>query len=406
MSSQTDRSVAGAETDEELPADSLSRDTRSALNHYEALLDRNPNSFWGHYRAAVVCFRLRRWSEAANHLEHCVRRRQGNAILHGQMAACLSQIGLADLAGQECDRALELAPELGEFYRTRAFIRARQGRTSDLQDDLARFELFGRSLARTFFRNPPSQGLGDLRLASVPASQRILDLNSSPNFLARAGDPLAQPERLDREELNARAVLATVISKAGADSLRERGTSAAEGANSPKTIALAIAAGELDKVLKAEPDYLPARLVRMIQSLEEGRLQEARQDLELILIAPQLSALLREDPECARFLAFTTYRLARRGLTESAVRLGRKLVVLCMELHIPRGQAYYYLAKARSVAARADAEQIEQAAENLQYAITAHRRFRDWYRNDHVFDPVRTQIDAALDRLSDPIQSY
>jgi serine/threonine protein kinase len=380
--------------------------TDRALAHYQAVLRRSPDSFWAHYRSAVVCFSLKRWSEAANHLEECVRRRPRNAILHGQLAAGLTKAGLLDRAVDECDRALELAPELGEFYRSRAFARARSGLTDGLEQDLDRFELLSRSLARTYFHSPPAQELGDPRSAAVAASRRVLDLDSSPRFVAPPDDPLLEPDRLDAQELKSRALLATTISQAGADAVREAAAPGRSANRSPKTRALALAARELDKILALEPGHVPARLVRMSQSLEEGRFAEARQDLDLALIAPDLKDLLHKDPEYARFLGIATYRLARRGLVDSAVNLGRKLVTLSGEVGLPRGQAYYYLARARAIAARSDPEQISEAAENLHYAVLAHPRFREWYRGDREFDPVRTRIDAALQRLADYATSY
>jgi serine/threonine protein kinase len=376
-----------------------------ALRHYQAVLTRNPASFWASYRAAVVCFTLRRWSEAASHLEHCARHRPENAILHGQLAACFSKLGLLDQAARECDRALELAPNLGEFYRSRAFIRARKGQTEGLEQDLDRFELLGRSLARTYFHSPPTQELGDLRPADVASSQRILDLDSSPIFVARPDDPIIEPDRLDRQELDTRAFLAMTISQAGADSQRE-GAASRQDSKASKQKAVALAIRELDKVLAVEPGHLPARLIRMVQSLEDGRLSEARQDLELGMLAPELSDLLRKDPASIRYLTLSTYHLARRGLSDSALDFGRRLVAICAELKVPRGQAYYYLARARGMAARTDPEQISEAAENLHYARIAHPRFVEWYHGDHEFDPVRTKINAALDRLSDYATSY
>ena len=192
--------------------DSASR----ALEHYERVLTRSPDSFWAHYRAAVACFQLQRWSEAAGHLDCCLRRRSENAALRGQFASCLSQMGFLDNALEECSRAVESAPDYAEFYRSRAFIRVSLGQADGLEDDLQRFEMLKRSLTRVFFHDPPGQGTGNPLPASVPASHRALDLDFNPRFTAQPSDPLVEPDDVDPDELKARAALAvTIISKAG-----------------------------------------------------------------------------------------------------------------------------------------------------------------------------------------------
>ena len=109
-------------------------DPVQVLQHYDRVLARSPNSFWGHYRAAVVCFQLQRWSKAAWHLDCCLKRRSENATLRVQFASCLGQLGLLDDALRECSRALDSAPDYAEFYRSapgseRAWARPRGWRT-------------------------------------------------------------------------------------------------------------------------------------------------------------------------------------------------------------------------------------------------------------------------------------
>jgi len=52
-----------------------------------------------------------------------------------------------------------------------------------------------------------------------------------------------------------------------------------------------------------------------------------------------------------------------------------------------------------SVAARSDWTQVAFAAKHLQLAFFANDKFKVWYQRDKLFDPVRTRINAALDRL-------
>ena len=91
-----------------------------ALQHYDRVLARSPDSLWGHYSAAVVCFQLRRWSEATRHLECCLKRRSENVALHAQSASCLYRLELPDDALHECSRALDSAPDYAKFYQSRS----------------------------------------------------------------------------------------------------------------------------------------------------------------------------------------------------------------------------------------------------------------------------------------------
>jgi serine/threonine protein kinase len=390
-----------AEPGEDPPA-IAQRNATQALQHYDRVLARSPDSFWGHYRAAVVCFRLQRWSEAARHLDSCLRRRSENAALRGQFAACLWQLGLLEDALEECSRALDSAPDHAEFYRSRAFIQASRGQTEGLEDDLRRFEVLGRFLTRGFFRDPPGQGAGNPLPATVPASHRALDLDFAPGFTAQPGDPLAEPEEIEPDELDARAVLAVTIGKAGQRMLHDEPaetdrTMAAAHDSTPD--ALSIAAAELEKILALDPQHIGARMARMMQSLELGRFEEARNDLELVLNHPKLIDELRKNPQGFPFLHLAAQRFARFGLIREASRIADMAVDCSIELKLSRGRSHYYKATVLSIAARSDSAQVVLAARQLQLAIYANDRFKVWYQRDRVFDPVRTRINAALDVL-------
>ena len=124
------------------------------LSYYERVLAQCPSSFWGHYRAAVVCLRLKRWSEAAVHLDRCLQRRPNNAAVRGQFAACLRELGLLEQAFRQCNLAVDAAPDHAEFYQSRAYIRASRGQTDGLSNDLLRFERLSGYLPR-YFRGEP-----------------------------------------------------------------------------------------------------------------------------------------------------------------------------------------------------------------------------------------------------------
>jgi serine/threonine protein kinase len=383
---------------------------RVALQHYDRVLARDSNSFWGHYRAAVVCFRLQQWSEATRHLYCCLKQRSNNATLRVQFASCLGQLEMLDEALFECSRALQSAPDSAEFYRSRAYFRASLGQTEELADDLGRFELLKRIMTRGFFRDPPGQGMGNPLTATVPASHRALDLDFNPGFAARPGDPLAEPEVTRPDELDARAALALSIihTSTGTNRFRDVGENdaAAPDGRVSTPDPLAIAAAELEKILAIDHQHLTARKARMMLFLEQGRFEEARKDLELVLNHPSLIDELRTDSEAFSFLHRTAERFARYGLISDAMRIANKAVSWSIELKRSRGRSHYYLAKVLSVAARSDSAEIVSAARELQLAIHANGRFKEWYEGDKVFDPVRIRINAVLDQLPEISRTY
>src|SRR5208283_3039757 len=380
-------------------------DPDQALQHYDRVLARSPDSFWGHYRAAVVCFQLQRWSEAARHLDCCLKRRSENATLRGQFASCLDKLGLLDDALHECSRALDSAPDHAEFYRSRAWIQVSRDQTEGLEDDLRRFEVLGRFLTRGFFRDPPGQGAGNPLPATVPASQRALDLDFNPGFTAQSGDPLVEPEEIQPDELDARCKLAmTIITEAGKNRFRDEAAEidlATPGAHASTPDALAIAADELDKILTLDPQHTTARMARMLKSLEQGRFQEVTNDLDLVLNRPVLIGYLRKDPDHFKFLCLVAKRFVRHGLIDDALRIADMAVSCSIELKQSQGLTHYYKAMVLSVAARSDWTRVTLAAENLQLAFPANDKFKVWYQRDKLFDPVRTRINAELDQLPD-----
>jgi serine/threonine protein kinase len=378
-------------------------DPKEALRHYDRVLAHSPDSFWGHYRAAVVSFQLEQWSEAARHLDCCLKRRPDNAALHGQHVACLLKLGLLDDALQECTRALESAPDHAEFYRSRAWIRASRGQTEGLVDDFRRFELLSRFLTRGFFRNPPGQGEGSPLPATVPASQRALDLDFNPGFTAQPGDPLVKPEEIKPDELDARTALAlSIITKAGTIMPRDEAAETdltTPGAPASTSDSLAIAADELDKILTLDPQHTTARMARLLMSLEQGRFQEVTNDLDLVLNRPVLIVYLRKDPDRFMFLCRIAERFVRHGLIDEALRIADMAVSCSIELKQSQGLTHYYKAMVLSVAARSDWTQVADAAKHLQLAFAANDKFKVWYQRDKHFDPVRTRINAELDQL-------
>jgi serine/threonine protein kinase len=354
--------------------------SRIALRHYLQALEINPGSFWAHYRAAVVCFRIEQWGEATNHLERCQKRRPNNPMIPAILASCLCEQGRSDAALQACDRALELAPDHAEFFRTRAFIRATQGQTQEVESDIERFEVHSRFLSRSIFHASPARGMGEPRPTTVNPLQVGLDIGQTQRFTDHPGDPMVENEILDPDDLDARAVLAAAIHKAGGR---------------------VIAAAELDKIFVVAPDQLRARLTHMMQELEEHHWDAARADLDVVLDHSELNDYLGSKPKNSTILVDAARQFAIGGMARDALRIADKLVRTSVEMGLLRGRFHFTRAEVMSVAARTDPAILPRAARQLTYSYHANSRFKEWYRQDKLFDPVRVQIDAIIEQLPD-----
>jgi hypothetical protein len=142
-------------------------------------------------------------------------------------------------------------------------------------------------------------------------------------------------------------------------------------------------------------------MARMLQSLEQGRLREATNDLDLILNRPVLIGYLRQDPDHFLFLCLVAKRFVRHDLIDDALRIVDMAVSCSIELKQSQGLTHYYKAMVLSVAARSDWTQVAFAAKHLQLSFPANNKFKVWYQHDKLFDPVRTRINAELDQLPD-----
>jgi hypothetical protein len=216
---------------------------------------------------------------------------------------------------------------------------------------------------------------------------------------------LAEPAEVSREEIDTRFDLANAISQAGARKLREGPAAmfaSACPAGTPEAppclAALNIAGIELGKVLKFDPGHIDARMTRMSQSLEQGQLDQARNDLEVAL-ADRGLADPRKAPETFAFLHCEARRFARYGLIDEALKIADKALDMSDEEKAFRGRSRYFKAVVLGYAARSDRSQVAAAARQLQLAFLANSRFERWYKQDPVFDPVRIRIDAALQQL-------
>ena len=177
--------------------------------------------------------------------------------------------GIARHALEECNRAIESAPDHAEFYRSRTFIRASRGETRGLVEDLQRFELLGQSFEESFYRNVNVRGMGDHRRAGVPDPTHRPRSGFRGGACSRGPEPLtAEPQDVDHDDLDARVALAETICRAGTGLLEDRTIGRriprSRSQTATESDARAIAAAELDKVLAVNPGHIVARMIRMM----------------------------------------------------------------------------------------------------------------------------------------------
>ncbi len=349
-----------------------------ALDHYDNMLKSRPGSYWGHYRAAAMCYRLSRNDEAATHLRHCLKRRPENAALGGQLAACLALIDQLDEALHECDQALERAPELAALFQNRAMIRATSKNTEGIADDLDQFELLRHAFPRALWGRPsptPANSRGDRPLD-------VLDLVGSPGFGAHPAGSMVELEAeptvadVEADELNARLLIARKIQEAGD---------------------IELATAEFTKVLRIDPDHLAARMERALLAIESGRFDDARGDLDRVLDHPWLNAYLAEHRDFINNLYSASSAYLSQGKIDEARVLARRALDLAIAAKLPRGRCHYILARAYAMSSSSQPQLTDEAAKQLRNAFIAKSSYyRPLYESDTAFDSIRMKIELYL----------
>ena len=159
-----------------------------------------------------------------------------NPMLHNHLAASLMALDRHRDAQTEIELAIEGAPDLAEFYRTRARLRTTLRQTGGLADDLRHFELLSNVLPRRFW----GRNLDESGKFADSSSSELSSFRSPFSFADRIGG--RQTERItadpDSEELIDRTDLASAIRLAGEPEL---------------------AAVELGKVLILDPNHIGGR---------------------------------------------------------------------------------------------------------------------------------------------------
>ncbi len=179
------------------------------------------------------------------------------------------------------------------------------------------------------------------------------------------------------EEINARVVLASTIRKAGDSKLAD---------------------AELTKILILAPNHLPARMIRALDAIEDGRFADGLRDLDAILAHPGLTGYLRKDPSLFPSFYTATRRLLRNGKAEEARTIARRTLDLAIALGHHGSGSHYNLACVYAVLARTNPEFIAPAAKELWWVFGAHPVYQTYYEQNSMFDAVRGQLDAELRR--------
>ncbi len=351
---------------------------RHALDHYDNMLVDRPRSYWGHYRAAAMCYRLGRSADAASHLRSCLNRRPDNAALRGDLAACLSLLNQFDEALRECDQALEGAPDVAGLFQNRALIRATAGKIEGVAEDIEHFELLSQILPRAFWGRRTAVPGNPRREPALPA----LELPGTAGLGGQHCGGIAESDGLtsfgllETDELNARLNIARKIHEAGD---------------------IELAAAEFGKVLLFEPDHLAAQMERALLAIQSGRFNEASRDVAGVLAHPGLNAYLVDHPDFINGLYSAASEYLNQGKVADGKALARRALDLAISAKLSRGCCHYILARAYVMSSSSNPELIEEAAKHLQNAFIAKREYYlPFYESDTAFDSVRPKIDFYL----------
>jgi tetratricopeptide (TPR) repeat protein len=350
--------------------------TSEALQHYEAMLELRPDSYWGHYRAAVAAQVLERMADTVVHLQACLEKRPNNPVLRGQLAGCLVRLGHFEDALEQCNLAIAGSPDFAEFYRTRAFIKVALGESADLAEDLRNFEIRSGVLPRRI--------LGD-SLFTVAAPFATAAVGGHADLMPQVKRFSTPVRPVDRAELDARACLAKAIQLEIHD--------------------FDVANSEVNKILILDPDHLMALAFRATQSAENADFDAVRRDLDRLLNHEDLYDYTREHPDLIRQLTIISSHLLLRRQTELAAVAASRAREVSRQLkdrwklsaHV--GLSHYALARVYAVMGQNDPDSLDRCGRELYRAIRANEEFRTFFLKDKYFAPVRERLLDQLPRV-------
>ena len=167
-----------------------------------------------------------------------------------------------------------------------------------------------------------------------------------------------------------------------------------------------LASAELEKILILDPDHILGLWMHVLQAIESHQFDLAKRDLDALLGHPGLIEYLRKNPD-----GINTFRYAIRDFlrnvegedagkddaSKEARMIGYRALNVAINRKLDRGDLYYWLAEAYAIAGLDRPRFIEEAAEQLFCAFVANGEYINRYKTNESFNPVRAQIDRALE---------
>ncbi|AGA27513.1 serine/threonine protein kinase [Singulisphaera acidiphila DSM 18658] len=332
------------------------RHARAALAHYQAVLKARPRSFWGHYRAATVAFRLGDQTTAAEHLRQCISQRPRNVALRAQLAGCLFMMGRYDTALEACTKALEIDPDHAVSTRNQTFVRRQLGQEDRVDSDVRRFELLTRSQSEV------------LSLKTRLESMHTSDLDWSTPTPNQVEPILINAEAND---LDTRVLRATQLRHL-------------------KRFDEALL--ELDQILSLEPEHLEARLYRAMLLRKLNR-HEAISDFAYLVDHPRLDELIPQYKDAINIYHQRTSDLLRANQPKTAIKVALDGLAQANRFQSMVGESHYALARAYASAAKSDPSLIPQVAKQLKAAYKINPKIlATSFEEDQNFTGLRDQV--------------
>ncbi len=130
-------------------------------------------------------------------------------------------------------------------------------------------------------------------------------------------------------------------------------------------------------------------------SIETRQFARAKSDLDAILSNPGLMEHLRTDPSLIHHFHQATGKYLASGQAAEGRAIARAALNLAKVLKQRQGESHYHLA-AYALSSRTDREFVAKTVQELAWAFEAHQDYRRDYARDEIFNPIRSQIDAAV----------
>ncbi len=244
-------------------------------------------------------------------------------MLSGQLAGCLMKLGRYDEAMEECNRAIEAAPDYAELFRSRAWIRVAWGRTDGLAKDLQQFELLSGRLPRSLLSrlsiDPPLENGSPERLTrgNIWTMPKALDVGTSRGDWTAELEAEGKHKGADPDDLDARAVLASLIRDAGE---------------------LELASAEFEKILVLDPDHILGLWMHALQANDSHQFDRAGRDFDALLGHPGLIEYFRKNPKCIDTFRYAIRDFLRNAKGDEARMIGRRALNLAIAINLQIGR--------------------------------------------------------------------